>query len=275
MIILITGSTSGIGWETLKSIYPKVTRVILPVRNLAKAKKMLKSANFEEKSQLFEMDLADLLSVKNAAEKIHTAFPKIDVMINNAGGMFPAGQKTKDGFDQSFQVNHLSHFLLTKTLIPNLLSAKAKVINVSSEAHRLGKVDLDDLGLKKSSNTLNAYSSAKLYNIFFSKSLKEKYGQEELSAYSLHPGAVKTAFGRDSGNFTKSIIRITQLFFISAKKGAETTVYLTLSPKEKLINSAYYVKKKVKSSSSLSLKQELHQKLWDYSEKCLNESFSD
>lgn len=275
MILLVTGSTSGIGWETLKSIYPKATKVILPVRNLAKAKKMLNSAKIEKKCQLFEMDLADLHSVKKASEEILEAYPKIDVMINNAGGMFPAGQITKDGFDQSFQVNHLGHFLLTKKLLPALLEAQGKVINVSSEAHRLGKVNKNDMGLLKSSNTLNAYASAKLYNIYFSKELKERYGEKGLSSYSLHPGAVKTAFGSDSGSIAKAIIRVTQLFFISPAKGAATSVFLTLSPKEKLHSGAYYDKKKIKSSSTLSMSRELRQELWTFSEDCLHNPFSD
>lgn len=275
MILLVTGSTSGIGWETLKSIYPKATKVILPVRNLVKAKKMLNSAKIDEKCQLYEMNLADLSSVKKAAEKILAAYPKIDVMINNAGGMFPAGQITKDGFDQSFQVNHLGHFLLTKKLLPALLEAKGKVINVSSEAHRLGKVKKNDLGLLKSSNTLNAYANAKLYNIFFSKELKERYGEKGLSSYSLHPGAVKTAFGSDSGSISKAIIRVTQLFFISPAKGAATSIFLTISPKEKLHSGGYYDKKKIKSSSTLSMSRDLRQEVWAFSEDCLHNAFSD
>lgn len=275
MILLLTGATSGIGWETLKGLYSEATTIILPVRNLTKAKKMLSSAKLEAKTHCVEMDLTDLKSVKNAGEQILKSFSKIDIQINNAGGMFPAGQLTKNGFDQSFQVNHLGHFLLTKTILPALLQAKGRIVNVSSEAHRLGKVNLEDLGLLKSSNTLSAYANAKLYNIYFSKGLKDQFGKQGLNAYSLHPGAVKTAFGSDSGSLAKSIIRVTQLFFISPAKGAQTSIFLSLSPKEKLHSGAYYDKKKLKSSSTLSMNQDLRQKLWEFSEACLDQALSE
>ena len=269
MNLVLTGSTSGIGWEKVKSLYPIVTKLILPVRNLEKAKSLLSKFPDQQKIHLIEMDLADMKSVEKAAKQIASEFSKIDVLINNAGGLFPAGSRTKDGLDQSFAVNHLGPFILTKILLPNLLAAKGKVIYVSSEAHRIAKVNKADLGLLRSPNTISAYSNVKLYNILMSRYLVNNYKNQGLTSYSLHPGAVRTAFGSDSGTITKALIRATQLFFISPKKGAETSIFLATEPFEKLINGAYYVRKKAKSPSSIAMDTELGKSLWNFSEEIL------
>lgn len=269
MNLVLTGSTSGIGWEKVKGLYPFFDKMILPVRNLEKAKSLLSKLPDQRKIHLVEMDLVDMKSVEKAAKQIASEFPKIDVLINNAGGMFPAGLGTKDGLDQSFAVNHLGPFILTKTLLPNLLAAKGKVIYVSSEAHRIAKVTKADLGLLRSPNTINAYSNVKLYNILMSRYLVNQYKNQGLTSYSLHPGAVRTAFGSDSGPVAKALIRATQLFFISPKKGAETSIFLATEPSEKLVNGAYYVRKKAKSPTKIGMDNELGKNLWNFSEEIL------
>lgn len=269
MYLILTGSTSGIGWEKVKGLYPIVTKLILPVRNIEKAKRLLSKLPDQKKIHLVEMDLADMKSVEKAAKQIASEFPKIDILINNAGGMFPTGIRTKDGLDQSFAVNHLGPFILTKTLLPNLLAAKGKVIFVSSEAHRIAKVNKADLGLLRSPNTINAYSNVKLYNILMSRYLVNNYKNQGLNSYSLHPGAVRTAFGSDSGTIAKALIRFTQLFFISPSKGAETSIFLATEPSSKLINGAYYARKKAKSPTANAMNNELGKSLWSFSEEIL------
>ncbi len=269
MNLVLTVSTSGIGWEKLKGLYTAFDNLILPVRNLEKAKSLIAKLPEQRKIHLVEMDLADMKSVEKAANQIASEFPKIDVLINNARGMFPGGRRTKDGLDQSFAVNHLGPFILTKTLLPNLLAARGKIINVSSEAHRIAKVSKVDLGLLRSVNTIHAYSNVKLYNILMSRFLANQYKNEGLKSYSLHPGSVRTAFGSDSGTISKAVIRATQLLFISPKKGAETGIFIATEPSEKLINGAYYVRKKAKSPSNLAMDNELGQNLWNFSEEIL------
>ncbi len=269
MNLVLTGSSSGIGWEKVKGLYPVFDHLILPVRNLEKAKKLVAKLPDQGKIHLIEMDLADMKSTEKAAKKIASEFPKIHVLINNAGGMFPAGLRTKDGLDQSFAVNHLGPYILTKTLLQSLLAAKGKIINVSSEAHRIAIVNKADLGLLRTPNTIHAYSNVILYNILMSRFLANQYKNEGLSSYSLHPGAVRTAFGSESGLVAKAIIRATQLFFISPKKGAETSIFLASEPSDNLINGGYYVRKKAKSPSSNALDKELGKNLWNFSEEIL------
>ncbi len=270
MNIILTGSTSGIGWETLKGLYPDATNFILPVRNLQKAHTLFSKLPSTDKIDLIEMDLSILESVKKGADQIAKKYDKIDLMINNAGGMFPAGKRTQDALDQTFMVNHLAHFLLMKSLLPNLLKAKGKVIAISSEAHRVASVNEKDFGLLRTSNTLHAYGNAKLYNILTTKYLAKTYGDAGLTAYALHPGAVRTAFGGDSGTIAKALIRVTQLFFISPKQGAETTLYLSRAEDKNLTNGGYYDKKKLKTPTSKARDQKQAEKLWGFSEELLS-----
>jgi NAD(P)-dependent dehydrogenase (short-subunit alcohol dehydrogenase family) len=269
MNLLLTGSTSGIGLETLKALYPHFDRFILPVRNMEKAQRIASQFPKTEKFDWVEMDLSSMKSVQNAGAYIQENYSEIHVMINNAGGMFPAGKKTVDGFDMTFAVNHLGHFFLSKLVKNALFKGKSKIINVSSEAHRIASFNTEDPSLKKSGNTFSAYCQAKLYNILFTKELKRRFSEQGISSFSLHPGAVKTAFGSETDPISKMIIRATQLSFISAKKGAQTSIFLAKIPSEELKNGAYYVRKKPKSSNSDSLDAENARALWEYSEECL------
>ena len=169
----------------------------------------------------------------------------------------------------TFAVNHLGHFFLFKLVENALFKGKAKIINVSSEAHRIASFNTEDPSLKKSGNPFSAYCQAKLYNILFTKELKKRFSEQGISSFSLHPGAVKTAFGSETDPISKMIIRATQLFFISAKKGAQTNIFLAKTPSEELKSGAYYVRKKPKSSNSASLDPENARALWEYSEECL------
>ncbi|MDN3204614.1 SDR family NAD(P)-dependent oxidoreductase [Algoriphagus sediminis] len=266
MKILLTGSTSGIGWETFKDLWSEGHEMILPVRNVKKAEGMLHNFGVKERIYVYPMDLANLNSVSEAAGMIIKDHDQIEVIINNAGGMYPQQKKSDDGIDLTFSVNHLGHFLLTTQVLKKLKKSPSKVINVSSEAHKIAKVRKDDLGLIKSTSDLTSYANVKLYNILFTIRLKQKYGEKGLNVFSLHPGAVRTNFGSDSGPISKAIIQLSQLFFISAKKGAQTTLHLVKQDNSKLVNGAYYKKQKPANSSKTAKDMELAKALWDYSE---------
>lgn len=274
MNLLLTGSTSGIGWEKLKALYPYFDQIILPVRNLQKAESSLSLLPDQKKIHLIQMDLSDIKNVYEGAQQIASNFPTLDVLINNAGGMFPGGKKTGDGLDQSFVVNHLGPLLLTKTLIPNLLATKGKIIFVSSEAHKYAEINENDFGLLRLSSSFKAYCNVKLYNILMSRFLVQAYESQGLTSYSLHPGVVRTAFGSEAAPFVKTIIRATQLFFISPEKGAETGIFLTKTPSPELKNGGYYERKKASLSSRTALDHNLGKNLWQYSEEILQQVLS-
>jgi NAD(P)-dependent dehydrogenase (short-subunit alcohol dehydrogenase family) len=265
MNLVLTGGTSGIGWETLKALLPNFERVFLSVRNRNKAEKMLQSLPKKENIVLIDMDLSNMSEVKRGAKEILEQCEKIDVLINNAGGMYPAGKKTAEGLDLTFATNHLGHFLLTQELLPALIKARGRIINVSSEAHRIPSNPRKDFGLSKSSNTGSAYGKVKLYNILFTNELKNNYESNGISAFSLHPGAVRTAFGSETSLWAKISIELTKLFFISPKSGAQTSIFLATTPLPKLKNGGYYVRKKLQRPSSMAGSKSLGSELWDYS----------
>jgi len=265
MNLVLTGSTSGIGWETLLALLPQFDRIFLPVRNLAKAEKMIQHLPQKEKIGLIYLDLSNLASVKAGAAVLLSQVDEIQVLINNAGGMYPAGKRTAEGVDLSFSSNHLGQFLLFQELLPALIKGQAKVIQVSSEAHRIASTPEPDFSLRKSSSTVFSYAKVKLYNILFTNEIINNYASEGLSAYSLHPGAVRTAFGSEASPWAKGLIAFTKLFFISPKAGAATTIFLATTPKENLKNGGYYKNKKLSSTSTLARDSKLGKALWEFS----------
>jgi NAD(P)-dependent dehydrogenase (short-subunit alcohol dehydrogenase family) len=274
-IALLTGGTSGIGKATLEKLISFGTTVILLVRNLKKAN-LIKAEVLKNYPngiiEIFEGDLVSLKSIKSASEAIKAKFTVIDILINNAGGVFSEFEKTEDGFEMGFQVNHLAHFLLTNLLLDNLLrSNNPRVINLSSEAHRIGKLDLENLNAEKKFGTWKQYGATKLMNILFTKSLANKYTSKGLSAFSVHPGVVKSSFGANNGGFLKYFNKMP--FLISPEKGAETSVYLATQDISKLKNGAYYKRSQIAYSSLESQDIDAQNKLWDISKKYLKDYF--
>ena len=265
MNLVLTGSTSGIGWETLLALLPQFDRIFLPVRNIPKAEKLIQSLAEKEKIILIPMDLSVMAEVKKGADILLSQTDEIHVLINNAGGMYPGGKRSVEGVDMSFATNHLGHFLLVQELLPALIKGKARVIQVSSEAHRIAQHPGKDFPLKKSSNTVSAYASVKLYNILFTRELVKNYSNEGLTSYALHPGAVRTAFGSEASAWAKGLIALTKLFFISPKAGAATSIFLATAPEKSLKNGGYYKQKKLSSPSTLALDAQLGKALWDFS----------
>ncbi|WP_209330816.1 SDR family NAD(P)-dependent oxidoreductase [Lunatimonas salinarum] len=269
MNAVITGCTSGIGAETVKGLSTQCQRLFLLVRNEKKASILLGELPKDLPRDRFEVvycDLEDLKSVAAAADYIGGKIATLDLLINNAGGIFPEGTITRDGFETTFQVNHLGHFLLTQKIMPLLLNAKnPRIINVSSEAHRAANPKLNQVNTAKNYSSFPAYANAKLYNILFSKSLQEKYAHEGLGAYSLHPGVVKTNFGGQFTGAFRWLIKLSQPFMISAEAGARTTLYLANSPLKDEWNGAYFNKSKPSKPSKLAHSKKLRDDLWEKS----------
>jgi NAD(P)-dependent dehydrogenase (short-subunit alcohol dehydrogenase family) len=273
MNLAITGPTSGIGAETVKALHEKFDKIFLLARNKSKCQELideLSTIGGKEKYEIIPTDLSRLDSVVKAAEMLLNKALPIHVLINNAGGIFPERLETKDGLEMTFSVNHLGHFLLTKKLIPLLEKANgAKIINVSSEAHKAAKPDFEDLQLEKGYKSFPAYANAKLFNILFTKSLAEKFQDKRIYAFSLHPGVVKTNFGNEFSGFLKWMIKLAQPFMIDAKKGAETSVYLALSPNLEKKSGAYFKKSKESKPSKLAESKIYREMLWGRSKEII------
>jgi NAD(P)-dependent dehydrogenase (short-subunit alcohol dehydrogenase family) len=265
--IAITGATSGIGLATSEELLKKGHHLIFLVRNTEKAQQLI--AKWDEKANvnIIKCDLADLKSVRKAGEELLQKTDQLDVLINNAGGTFNERMESNNGFELHLAVNHLGHFLLTKVLMPVLEKSNAKVINVSSEAHRAGKPDWSDLNLKKKYSTILGYGNAKLYNILFTKSLADK----GLTSYALHPGVIDSGFGDQLPGPFKLMWKLGKPFMKTTREGASTSIFLASQNLAADKNGAYFKNKKVKKASSLANSQAARDRLWEESEKMVEE----
>jgi len=269
---VITGATSGIGKETALALAKADHALYLLVRNVNKGEQLKKELTAETGNTAIHVvrcDMADLKSVKEAAAELNSKLFNINILINNAGGAWMERQLSKDGFEITFSVNHLGAFLLTESLMPLLQKGHARIINVSSEAHRSAKPDFDDLQMEKKYGGFKAYGISKLFNIYFTKSLAEKYRQMGITAFALHPGVVKTNIWDSATGFLKVLTWCLKPFMISAKKGAETMIYLATQPKLESKSGLYFIKCKVAKTASNADNSAAKNRLWELSEKLI------
>jgi NAD(P)-dependent dehydrogenase (short-subunit alcohol dehydrogenase family) len=219
--IVITGASSGIGAEAARELARQGHEIAIVGRNLERTRAVADEVG----GRAFLADYDRLDDVRALAEQLESAYPRIDVLANNAGGLVSTRGLTPDGHERIFQHNHLAPFLLTQLLLPKLEESEGRVISTASNANRWGRVDLDDLEWAKRAwmGGWRAYGTAKIETILFIRELARRTG---LQAYSFHPGYVSTGFGRGSG-----LIRFSERlrpggFGISAAQGAAPLVFL-------------------------------------------------
>ncbi|KTR78213.1 short-chain dehydrogenase [Microbacterium oxydans] len=240
--IVLTGASDGIGAAAARQLAGPAHRLILVGRSAEKTRAVAE----ETGAEWFTADFARLDDVRALAGKIAAAVGDtgIDVLANNAGGIFGDRTPTVDGFEKTMQVNHLAPFLLTNLLLPRLLRAGGAVINTSSIAHRLfGHLDVDDLDNTRRFSPNKAYGDAKLANVLFAKSLHTKFHADGLSAVAFHPGTVQTNFAADSSSVMRLLYRtpLRHLVLIGADKGGATLRwFIEGTPDQTWFSGAYY-----------------------------------
>lgn len=269
--VLITGANSGIGLATAKTLAAQQYQLILLVRSKQKADETrAEILKHTPNAQLdfYLADLADFGSIKKTAEAIKAKYTSLDRLINNAG-YSPVGISfTVDGYEKSFATNHLGHFVLTMNLLDLLKkSSESRVINLSSAAHAFGKVDR--LFHKKNTkiSDMGAYGDGKLANVLFTKGLAKYEKDSSITAYSVHPGVVKSNFGSDMNGFLKIGFALARPFMISVEKGAETSIYLATTDIQNLRfrNGYYFAKSKPASILNNDVTQESVEWFWEQS----------
>jgi len=205
-VVVVTGSSSGIGYETVRVLATKNAEVIVAVRNLEKgnaAAQKIKSQHRKANIKVMRLDLADLSSVKHFAEEFGSTYSRLDRLINNAGVMLPPHSKTVDGFELQFGTNHLGHFALTARLMSLLNETKrSRVVNVASSAEKFGRLDFDDLAWEKRQyRGWSAYGASKIANLYFTFELNRrlKSSGSGVIVTAAHPGWTATELQRHNG----------------------------------------------------------------------------
>ncbi len=271
-ICVITGSNSGIGYETALDLAKKGFMTLVVARNqekvedtINKLKKKSGSANIDG----FDIDLSSQKQIRKGAARIREKYPRIDVLINNAGTWYSKLVYSDDNIEMQFAVNHLAFFLFTHELLPVLINSDdPRIINVSSDSHFHGKIHFNDINLTKKYHGLRAYAQSKLANVLFTYEFERRKPIDKLSVYCAQPGLVKTNIGlKHTISFHSLAWKIRRLGGVSPSEGAETSVHLASSDEVKGISGKYWEKKKPKKSSKRSLIREDAQRLWLLSER--------
>jgi retinol dehydrogenase-14 len=275
--VIVTGANTGIGKAAAGQLGALGATVVLTARNRPKGEAALaelRAAHPEASLELVDLDLADTASIERCAAELLARWPRIDVLVNNAGLILDHRVETAQGFEMTFGVNHLGHFLLTSRLLDRVLaSAPARVVTVSSEAHRMAwrGLPFDDLMHTRRYNAWGAYGTSKLANISFTVELSRRLEGTGVTATCLHPGMVRTEFGqhRDLHGIMAAFYAPFRSLLLSAERGAITTTYLASSPEVEGQSGGYYVNRHPRVPSSHARDRDAATRLWAISEELL------
>ncbi|RAV00725.1 short-chain dehydrogenase [Mycobacterium colombiense] len=262
--IVITGASDGIGAAAARRLSRTGNQIVVVGRSPTKTA----AVAAELDADYFVVDYADLSQVRALAEKIRSQYPRIDVLLNNAGRMASKIELTPDGYERTYQVNYLAPFLLTIGLLDVLLESHATIVNTTSSSHKLiFRATVDDLENTANRRPAAAYALSKLAIVLFTKELHRRYHARGLSVATVHPGNVNSNIGVASGSqFLVFMQRYTPavLFISTPDQGADQLVRLASSaPGLEWAPGAYYAKRKIANSSRLAENPRLAAELWE------------
>lgn len=269
---VVTGATSGVGEATARALGAAGAQVVLAGRNVAKGQDI--AGQIGPNATVRRLDLSDLASVREFAAGIGESYEKIDVLVNNAGVMAVPLERTADGFEMQVGTNHFGHFALTGLLLGRITD---RVVTVSSAAHRLGRVDLDDLNWERRRySRAGGYAQSKLANLLFSFELERRLaaGGSPVRAIAAHPGYAATEVGSNTGTWFDRLFGFGKKFLQrTPAQGAESVVYAATRPE---LRGGYvgpdgflglYGSPHVASASSRARDPETARRLWELSEQ--------
>lgn len=264
--IVITGASDGIGAAAARQLTERGDDVVLVGRSPDKTKRLA-----DELGRPYHLaDFVEFDQVRALARELLDAYPRIDVLANNAGGIY-GQQTTTDGFDYTLQINHLSPFLLTNLLLERLIASNAAVIQTSSAMAKGGRIDVEELGTLRKRSATGAYSDTKLANILFSNELHRRYHEQGLSAAAFHPGAVSSNFGSSGSALVRFSYQlpVMKLFLVSPDKGGARLSFLAAgTPGETWQSGGYYEKSRPAGPvNRQAADPELARALWDRTEQ--------
>ncbi|MDC3141241.1 SDR family NAD(P)-dependent oxidoreductase [Alphaproteobacteria bacterium] len=269
MNILITGGTSGLGYRTAYILaHESKNKIILIGSNNKKGQQAIERLIYETENKnlrFIKADLSSINEIKLLAKDLIKE--KIDVLINNAGALFYSRNESIDQIEKTFALNHLSYFALTNLLLKyKVIKNGGRIINVASGAHRGIDIDFNDLEMLNNYNGWKCYKKSKLCNILFTKKLSDLTSKNNITVNCLHPGFVKTEFGKNNKGFVSLAIKLLMnCFAITVEEGAKTIIHLANSEDVKGITGKYYYKSKIKQPSQYAENKSSADQLWNKS----------
>jgi NAD(P)-dependent dehydrogenase (short-subunit alcohol dehydrogenase family) len=276
-VVVVTGSNTGIGKETAVGLASLGMTTVLACRNLTKAAAAADEVRTRAESDdvhVVALDLSDLTSVQACADEVLARWDRLDVLVNNAGGVWSARQETVQGFELTFGVNHLGPFLLTHLVLDRLkASGPSRIVNLSSVGHHMARKGMkwDDLQSTRGYASMDAYSQSKLANLLFTRGLAARLDPTVVTANCCHPGPVRSGFGMDGdlGGLMGLGNKLIRPFEISSAAGAKTSIHLAASPDVEGLTGGYYARSRPGHPSRISQSDDEVERLWSVSEKLL------
>jgi NAD(P)-dependent dehydrogenase (short-subunit alcohol dehydrogenase family) len=270
-VAVVTGANSGIGKVTVTALLRQGFRVIATARNRERGEAALADWKREMQDAQVDLvlcDLSKLDSVHEAAKEIGRRVDRIDVLVNNAGGIIGERHVTKEGVEETFAGNHLGPFVLTQDLLPLIeRAAPSRIVNVASDAHKsVSDMRWDDLQFAKGYSSIKAYGQSKLANILFTKELARRLEGKNVTVNAVHPGVVRTRFGETGSGLLRFGVALIRPFLIDEIKGADTSIWLATDPAVAGKTGGYYVKRKLVTPTKAAQSDAGAKRLWDISE---------
>lgn len=273
MYILITGGTSGLGFYTALTLAEDQNNKILligsnKVKGVRAVEEIIKKTK-NKKIKYLEGDLSSIKQISMIAKDLIKE--KFDILINNAGALYFSRMESVEKIEKTFALNHLSYFALTNLLLQNKnIKRGGRIINVASGAHKGIDIDFEDLETKKNYNGWFVYKKSKLCNILFTRKLSKFTSDKNITVNCLHPGFVKTEFGKNNSGILGLIIKLLMnLFAIKLEEGAKTIIYLVNSNEVNEVTGKYFYKSQIIEPSSFAQNQKSADTLWNESVKIL------
>ena len=267
-VCIVTGATGGIGRVTARELARRGAALVIIGRNRERGEAAVAEAQaIGGNSAVFlAADLSSQNDIRRLSGEILDRHPRIDVLVNNAGGMFRRRRLSADGIEMTFALNHLSYYLLTHLLLPALAQAPAaRIVNVASAAHRGTAIDFDNLQGERGYRGLTAYKRSKLANICFTFELARRLEGRTVSVNALHPGFVATDIGARCDWMATIAWRLVSRFAIDVEKGAQTSLYLAASKDVEDVNGRYFLDCRPAAPSAPASDRDVQRKLWDIS----------